>query len=125
MDSLNRALYAFWAGFGLPAYISGQVPDGASFPYLTFDVEEGTFLGKTVLTAHAWYRRENQGENINKQRAELLDKVKAALPAILQLDGGGAVLWPNDAGFLSYVGDPTDERISGGRISYQINYYST
>lgn len=38
MTDVHQALHAFWSSFGVPAYLSGHVPDGASLPYITFEV---------------------------------------------------------------------------------------
>lgn len=38
MLSTARALQKFWAGFGLPAYSEGSVPDDAELPYITYSL---------------------------------------------------------------------------------------
>ena len=55
MTELQQALAAFWARFA-PAYLSGMVPDSASFPYITYDVVMPDALGFAVLTAYIWAR---------------------------------------------------------------------
>ena len=46
MLSTARALQKFWAGFGLPAYSEGSVPDDAELPYITYS-------GNAAVTAKA------------------------------------------------------------------------
>ena len=55
MDEI-KALTSFWNSFGMAAYDSSSVPDGAAFPYITFDVERDFFGQEVMLTANVWYR---------------------------------------------------------------------
>lgn len=131
MTNLHKALYGFWSGFSyagqkIPAYLSGHVPDGAAFPYFTFEVVDGDFYGNTVLTAYIWCRAAS-GANVNAQRAAILDDVAHAISrscgARLLYSGGMAMLYRNAANFQSYLDDPDDKDIVGGRISYEIYFF--
>lgn len=124
MTALHKALYSFWSSFGMPAYIAGEVPDDAQFPYVTFEVQEGAAFGQTYLTAIGWFY---DSGTVNVQRAAFLDAVKEAIgPGGVKIDSGGAfcILYPNDANFLSYYDDPEDEHVLGARVSYLIRYYT-
>lgn len=35
-ESINRALNAFFNGFGIPGYLEDNIPPAASLPYLTY-----------------------------------------------------------------------------------------
>lgn len=128
MKAFQAALTAFWKGFtyaGEPvkAFLSGHVPSGTQFPYITFDVSKGDAFSGNVLTAFVWCK----GNTANVQRAEILDLIADAIPhggRKLAFGSGYAVLYRNAAGFQSLYDDPEDASVLGGRISYEINYYS-
>ena len=131
MTGVNRALYAFWAGFGLPAFLPGNVPDGAVLPWLTFEVVQGSGMSAAVLTATAWYKHAPQSDPITDgqtPRAALLDAVAQAIPAAgLRLDvpGEGFLLLDrNDGAWQTYVVDDDDPTIIGGRVSYIVRFYT-
>lgn len=123
MTSVHKALYAFWGSFGVPAYLSGHVPDEATYPYITFEVVDGEPFTHNFLTAFVWVKQNGAGNEI---RASYLDKIKDAIPwdgTQLYLPDGMLMLYRNGSSFLSYYDDPEDDTILGGRVSYQVNYY--
>lgn len=131
MTAFHRALTQFWSQFtsgGNPAsaYLSGHVPDGAKFPYITFDVAIPNAMGEIPLTAFNWHQAES-GKNVNAERAALLDQIAAAIPvegARLPFGDGFAVLERNTADFQSYYDDPDPESaVVGGRTSYIVRFY--
>lgn len=123
MTDVNRALYQFWASFGLPAYLPDSVPHDAELPYVTFEPVDGAAFSGTVLTAFDWHKRVNGG---NTERAAFLDQVAAAIPEggrRIDLPEGFLMLYRNTAGFQQYYQDPEDENVLAGRTSYEITYY--
>lgn len=89
-ESINRALNAFFNGFGIPGYLEDNIPPGAELPYLTYQPtipsgwnESGTFH------ARLWYPSA-------KGRTPILqteDKISAALADGLTIEcEGGAIL---------------------------------
>lgn len=124
MTSLHTALYDFWGSFGLPVWHIDTVDDGASLPYFTFDAVKGDTLSATILTATAWFRDEGQG--VNAQRAELMDRISSAIPpqgVKVQAGNGYLMIYRNSASFLSYVSDPEDKRILGARVRVEVHFY--
>lgn len=130
MTDFHQALLAFWQGFSdgdksIPAHLSGHVPPNTPFPYITFEVVEGAPFGRTVLTAYGWFKAVS-GYNVNSHAAAFADEVKAAIPPQgkrIKAGSGMVMLFPNDAGFISYQTDQTDKDVVGARISYEIHYY--
>ena len=131
MTAFHRALTQFWARFtvddvAVPAYLSGHVPDGAVFPYITFDVARPDTMNKTVLTAFDWHQAAS-GVNVNAERAALLDQIAAAIPqegVKLPFGDGFAILERNTADFQTYYDDPDPESgIVGGRTSYIARFF--
>jgi hypothetical protein len=52
----SGALYTFWAGFGIPAFEENSVPEGAEFPYITYESGLDGFGGEMLLSGSVWYR---------------------------------------------------------------------
>ena len=130
MTEFHQALLAFWQGFSdgdkpIPAYLSGHVPTNTQFSYITFEVVEGAPFGRTVLTAYGWFKAVS-GYNVNSHAAAFADAVKAAIPTQgkrMKAGNGMVMLFPNDAGFISYQTDQTDKDVVAARISYEIHFY--
>lgn len=130
MTDFHKALYGFWSGFtsggkAIPAFLTGHVPKDTPFPYITFEVVEGTFLSNNILTAFGWFKAES-GQNINATVSAFADQVKAAIPPQgkrLNAGCGLVLLYPNDGTFLSYESEPDNRDIIGARVSYEIHYY--
>ena len=126
MNNITTALFRFWGQFGVAAYLAGQVPDDAAFPYITFDPVAGDAFGTSILTAHNWHKVKD-GTSVNDERAALLDKIAEAIPnkgVRLPLERGFMVLRRNADNFQSYYDDPEAADIKGGRTSYEVYYYT-
>lgn len=129
ITELQTALCSFWNSFGLPAYLTGHVPENPVFPLIVYDVQAPEYAEAVTLTATVWTRHTGTN-NPNAQRAEILDAVAEAIPAmggrLLEWDGGAAALY-RGPGFLSMYDDPDtrdDENpVLGGRISYTLTLY--
>lgn len=130
MTGLHQAIYSFWAQFSwggdaIPAYLTGHVPEGAAFPYFTFDVTDSRAFSTAVVTATVWCHA-SSGINVNAQRAAILDSIDRALPeADLRLDfpGGFAMLRRGSGDFHSYITDEDDKSIVGGVTRCEITAY--
>lgn len=89
-ESINRALYSFFSGFGIPAYIEDNIPSGAELPYLTYQpvVPKG-WNETSTFHARLWYP--SKGSRVPILQAE--DKIRAALGDGLPIEcEGGAIL---------------------------------
>jgi hypothetical protein len=85
----EAAIYKFMNSFGIPAYMDSSVPDGAAFPYITYNlVENDMFQAEANLTVNVWYRTESE--------AEPNAKVRQMFNAI----GLGGVTIPCDGGMI-------------------------
>lgn len=131
--TFSEALYQFWSSFTddempMDAYLTGQVPDGAIFPCVSYNLVEGSW-GRTPATAFVWIRH-RAGVNVKEKRDSFFEQVKKAIPVsgrVLRYDGGMAVLYRNQSEFLSAYDPPgendTFEPIRGGKVSYEIAFY--
>ena len=50
----QQAYNSFWSGFGVPAYEENTVPEGAAFPYITYQVLIDDIYGVLTATASIW-----------------------------------------------------------------------
>ena len=124
MNDLQEALAGFWARFA-PAYLMGHVPDGARFPYITFEAARPDALGQAFLAAWVWCRMEPGGDVLG-ERARLMDRIARAIPPSgLRLPAGDGfiLLERNPSGFQTLLPDPVDPSVIGGRIGYTIRFY--
>ena len=129
MTALHTALQTFWAGFtysavAIPAYPNNNVPDTATYPYITYEVVDTEPFGETIVTAFIWVEKTGAWQ---AKLAAILDSIAAAIPtqgAAVSLTGGHLILTRNPANFQSYYDDPNDPTIAGGRVSYFIRSYN-
>lgn len=81
------ALYQFFSSFGMPAYTSTSVPDGVTFPYLTYELITSAFkAGEVGLTVNLWFY--TTSEAIPNAKAEELSEAIGMGGKILKCDGG-------------------------------------
>lgn len=132
----SDALYQFWSSFtdeGAPieAYLSGQAPDDALFPYVTFENIQGGCFGRSSTSSFVWIKQW-PGVNVKEKRDAFFEQVKNAIPEsgrVLRYDGGIAVLYRQPNEFLRAYdppeneGDATEAPVRGGRIGYEIAFY--
>lgn len=133
MTDTQRALKIFWSQFSLrgepiKAYLTGRAPKGEEYPIIMYEAIEGAFFASNILTAFVWLK-ERSGNDVDAERAEILDQIARAIPEqgariYLPNAAGMLKLERNPSGFLSAYDDPEDKTVLGGRISYQITYYT-
>lgn len=134
MTDITTALWQFWGQFELngkqiPAYQIGAVPDDAVFPYITFEPAQAAALSALPLVATVWvkYNGENSSAAV-AQRSAFLEAVSRAIPqqgVILPLATGYLVLDRGSGDFLSTIVDDEDKTVLGGRVGYEVRYYTT
>jgi len=81
------ALYDFFSGFDIPAYIQDNIPDNAKMPYITYELIEPEPLATALFHASVWYRSTNIAEIGAK-----VDEIKAAI--------GNGVDLPTESGVV-------------------------
>lgn len=68
MTDVARALYSFFSGFGLPAYVEDSVPEDTDAngekkpvkpPYITYQLIAPDWRESGLLSAHVWYRSDS------------------------------------------------------------------
>lgn len=62
----TKALYEFFSSFGVDAYPNTSVPDGAVFPYLTYDVSMGDWGDINNIAVNLYYYTESEAQPMAK-----------------------------------------------------------
>ena len=102
------AIYQFWNSFVLTAYEENTVPDGASFPYITYQLVTDSFDREIPLTASLWYRSESW-TGINAKTEEISQKISRG-GKVIPCDGG-AIWLKRGQPFAQNMGDESDDLI--------------
>lgn len=118
MINTAQALYAFWSGFGIPAYTENTIPDEAQRPYITYDLTETEPTEAATHHAQIYFRATGNREILN-----LVDQIKGAIGTGVRIscDGGCVVIRPSTP-FVQLMADeePHNRR---AYINMQINCY--
>ena len=88
MTNTAKALYSFFSGFGIPAYVEYNPPDDAQLPYITYQLIEPDWRDTANMYARVWYRS-TSWVDINAK----VDEIKRAI-------GYGKTLPTEDGGVL-------------------------
>lgn len=107
MIQTAKALKQFFGSFGIPAYISDNIPDNVQMPYITYDLIEPEPLTYAYLNASVWYRS-NSAEAISAK----VDEIKAAIGEGLSIptESGAVYLFREQSGsFAQLRNDPNRE----------------
>lgn len=118
MKQTMEALKAFFSSFGLPAYLSGNIPDNVKMPYITYDLVEPEPLSTATMNASVWYRSTGTTEVALKA-----DEIKAAIGngRDIQTESGVIHLFrDNGVPFCQIMNDP-DRETKRGLLSLRIH----
>lgn len=99
-----QAIHNVWSGFGLDAYDQSSVPDGATMPYITYDVSTGAIGDVLSLSGSLWYRSSSWKE-ISQKSDQIAEMIGSHGYYIVKVDGG--YLWVTQ-------GTPFSQRMSDG-----------
>lgn len=123
----DKALYAFFSGFGIPAYPANAVlnengePD-VILPYLTYTPVFDAWGGEPVsLTVNLWYRTES--EAIPNAKAQELSQAIGRGGVVLACDGGYIRLLRGSPWCQSLT-DETSPNIKRRYINITARYYT-
>ena len=118
----EATVYKFLSGFSISAYAATSVPDGAEFPYITYELAVDDFRGGEVaLAMDIWYRGESEAEPNAKAR-----EVSKALIGCkcIPCDGGG-VLLKKGSPFCQSMGDAADDKIKRRHINLTAEFITS
>ena len=113
MTNVAKALYGFFSGFGLPAFVENNVPDEmpdesgnmqpVKPPYITYQLIEPDSLSEASFYARVWYY-DTSFEAISAK----VDEIRRAIGRgkSIPIDGGCVWIW-RDNNFCQF--QPSDE----------------
>lgn len=91
MTNTAKALYQFFSGFGIPAYVEYAPSDDAVLPYITYQLIEPAWNEVGTIYARVWYRSTSYTA-INAK----VDEIRAAVGEGISLptENGAVYLTP-------------------------------
>ena len=114
----EQALNQFWNSFDVPAYDSSTVPEGATYPRITYDVTVNDFGTPTSLFASIWDKSTSWGRITGTTHR--IDSRLSEGGQMVLFDGGA--LWIKKGNpFLQRMGDP-DDTIRRIIINVEVEY---
>lgn len=123
----DKALYAFFSGFGIPAYPDTAVlnengePD-VVLPYLTYTPIFDAWGGEPVsLTVDLWYCTER--EDIPNAKAEEISKAIGLGGKVLRCDGG-AIWLKRGSPWCQSLSDEADRAIKRRYLNVTAEYFT-
>lgn len=118
MISTASALYAFYSGFGLPAYEVNTVPDDVTLPYITYLYNEPQYQSPATHYAQIFMRT-----NSNTALLEKAGDIVSAIGEGVVLDSG-VVIRPSTP-LVQIMHDASNSDIRIAYISLQLNALHT
>lgn len=107
-ESINRALNAFFNGFGIPGYLEDDIPPGTELPYLTYQPTiPGGWNEPSTFHARLWYPSAKGRTPI----LQIEDKISAAIPRgglSIPCDGGAILLDKDDNTWAQPLDNPPE-----------------
>jgi len=121
MTNTAIALYNFFSGFGLSAYVEDSVPDEAALPYITYQLIEPDWDDGGAFYARVWYRSTSYAA-INAK----VDEIRAAIGEGISLPTpGGAVYLSKGTPFVQYMPMEGDNTLKVAYLNINIQAPTT
>jgi hypothetical protein len=121
MTNTAKALYQFFSGFGLPAYVEYSIPDDAPLPYISYQLIEPDWDDGGTFYARVWYRSTSYTA-INAK----VDEIRAAIGECVSIPtSGGAVYLTKGTPFVQYMPMEGDDTLKVAYINFNIHAITT
>lgn len=120
MKNTAQALYEFWSGFDIPAFVEGHVPEEAQLPYITYSLTETEPLEASSHYARLWYRDTGLGTMLTKVD-EIKETVKQGVT--IPCTGGYVAIRPGSP--LVQTMQDQDRTVQYAYFNLQLNCYHT
>ena len=118
----TQVLHSFWSSFNIPAYQESSVPDGAEFPYITYQEAAGSFGDTLLLRASVWYRS-SSWKDATEKTEEINQRISYGG---YNIPYTGGTLWIRRGAPFSQSAptDPADDMIKRKLINITAEYIS-
>lgn len=121
MTNTAKAMYQFFSGFGIPAYVEYAPPDEAQLPYITYQLIEPDWDDGGTFYARVWYRSTSYTA-INAK----VDEIRAAIGEGVSIPtSGGAVYLSKGTPFVQYMPMEGDDTLKVAYINFNIHALTT
>lgn len=117
------AIQSFLGSFGLDAYASTSVPDGADFPYITYNLVDGAWGdGEQAMQVDIWYY--GGGEAAPNAKVQEISDAIGIGGVTLQCDAG--LIWvKRGSPFAQSVADGSgDDSIKRRYLNIDLEYFT-
>ena len=120
MTTKAGALYSFFSGFGIPAYVVSSVPDDAEYPYITYAPVFDAYRGgeETNIEADLWYY--GNGEAKPNAKAQEIGDYLGISGRILRCDEGG--IWIKRGSPFCQVITDEDDMIKRRYMNFSVEF---
>ena len=116
-SNVMGTLYSYFNGF-LPAYIENQVPEGATFPYITYSIAFENEFEDNLIQARIW-TKENSTTDLRKYSDLIADDI--GYGKIVNCKEGGNLWLKAGSPFMQFVSDE-DITIKSNYINIITNF---
>ena len=121
MTNTATALYQFFSGFGLDAYLEYDVPADAQLPYITYQLIEPDWDDSGTFYARVWYR----SPRIDAINAKV-DEIKNAIGEGVSIRApGGAVYLTKGTPFVQFQPMEGDDMLKVAYLNFNIHAITT
>lgn len=121
MTNTAKALYKFFSGFGIPAYVEYAPPDDAQLPYITYQLVSPDWRESATMYARVWYRSTSFAA-INAK----VDEIAASIGEGKSIPTeGGAVYLSKGTPFAQYMPMEGDDTLKVVYLNLIINAITT
>jgi hypothetical protein len=122
MTNIAIALYNFFSGFGLPAYVEYAPPDDAELPYITYQLTDPDWRDSATFYARVWYRSTSYAQ-INAK----VDEIAAAIGEGLRIPtpGGGSIWLNKGTPWSQNISNPGDDTLKEVYLNFILNAFTT
>lgn len=116
------ALHQFFSSFGIPAYVTSNVPVDAVFPWLTYELITSAFdEGEVGLTVNLWYYTDSEAIP-NAKAQEISDRIGRG--GVTVVCDGGYIRLLRGSPWCTSLRDDTDPTIKRRYINITALYYT-
>lgn len=111
MTNVATALYDFWSGFGIPAFVEGTVPDKLPdgtpvvMPYITYRLAQPEWDEPMSMYARVWYRSTSFA-GLAAKVDQISDVLKSGYSVS---DNGFYMALMKDSNFCQYMIDDSED----------------
>lgn len=120
MDKAQTIDY-LWNSFGLIAYEENSVPNNIEMPYITYELNTGSFENELQLSASLWYKSTSL-----KEMAKKVDEISRFVhsASVIAYDGGFLRIWEGNTPFAQRLKDDNEYMVKRTVLNVMAEFMS-